>query len=465
MMIPEDFSHLDRQVARLERALAVFGPRDQVRIRAARAFAARAHEGQERQGPGNIPYIIHPIRVACTIADEFGIRDADLVVAALLHDVMEDCGVTADVVRTKFGALVAQYVAALTWPKVGRAGKWELARAMLRQPRAVRLVKASDIIDNSRATWAITDRAKLLQWMYSYGHWGRAIVASVGAPATIFLNAALAKTTTLHFGNDPEPSLPPNNGKTRTIEMSGVRCQVSGVARYPIRTHLVTAADDLLALVRQYALPHLKPGDLLAISERIVAIVQQRAFRLADIHPSRWATFLARFVHKSPYGIGLARPETMELAIREVGLPRLLFAAAIAALTKPLGLRGMFYRIVGRNINAIDGPCEYTLPIPFSPPSKKGGAGGGARADASGSAQGFGERYAKLGPKDPARVAEHLAREVGVDIAIIDANDLGVNVLGVSEGVDRSFVRAAFKDNPLGQTNEQTPMAIVRAAS
>jgi hypothetical protein len=62
-------------------------------------------------------------------------------------------------------------------------------------------------------------------------------------------------------------------------------------------------------------------------------------------------------------------------------------------------------------------------------------------------------------------VAEHLAREIGVDIAIIDANDLGVNLLGVSEGVDRAFVRAAFKDNPLGQSDEQTPMAIVRAVS
>jgi len=49
-----------------------------------------------------------------------------------------------------------------------------------------------------------------------------------------------------------------------------------------------------------------------------------------------------------------------------------------------------------------------------------------------------------------------------VNVAIIDANDLGVNVLGVSEGGDRAFVRAVFKDNPLGQSGEQTPMAIVR---
>ncbi|MDO8598962.1 MAG: coenzyme F420-0:L-glutamate ligase [bacterium] len=216
---------------------------------------------------------------------------------------------------------------------------------------------------------------------------------------------------------------------------------VASYARYPIRTRVVTNTDDLEELIREYAVPCLRPGDLLAISERIVAITQGRAYPISDIHPSWWATFLVRFVTKSPYGIGLASPWTMELAIREAGLPRMLIAAVVAALTKPFGIRGMFYRVVGTHINAIDGPCEYTIPLAS------------------------GERYAKLGPKDPEGVAEHLAREIGVDIAIIDANDLGVNVLGVSEGVDRAFVRAAFKDNPLGQSDEQTPMAIVRGVS
>lgn len=455
MFIPEDFPKLDGQRARFDRALAVLPGSDHERIRSALTFAERSHEGQVRAGRSRNPYIIHPIRVACSLVDEYGERDSDAFIAALFHDVVEDCGVTLDVVGRQFGATVQRYVAALTWPKVGRPEKWAFAAAMLRQPRLVRLVKASDIIDNARATWDVDDRELLLQWIYGFGHWGRMIVESIGAPGTFFLDAALQKTTTYHFAHDADPDLRPNDGKALTAVISRELPQPSGwllipgdpkpahrgraeteIARYPIHTHVVTSEDAMLDLVRRYAVPYLRPADLLAISERIVAITQGRAFPIAEIVPSSWAKFLVRFVHKSKYGIGLGSPWTMELAIREAGLPRILFAAVVGAAAKVFGIRGMFYRVVGRNIHAIDGPCDYTLP-PYN-------------------------GYAKLGPKDPNGVAVRLAREVGVDVAIIDANDLGVNVLGASEGVDRAFVREAFCDNPLGQTREQTPMAIVR---
>ncbi|MBI2624530.1 hypothetical protein HYW67_03465, partial [Candidatus Parcubacteria bacterium] len=47
-------------------------------------------------------------------------------------------------------------------------------------------------------------------------------------------------------------------------------------------------------------------------------------------------------------------------------------------------------------------------------------------------------------------------------VVIIDANDLGVSVLGKSKGLTAEFAGAVFRDNPLGQSGEQTPMAIVR---
>lgn len=460
--VPEDFPNFEQQEARFERALAAFPPLDQERIRAAHTFAARAHEGQERFGPGHIPYLIHPLRVACSLVDEFREVDADAFIVALLHDVVEDCGVTVQEIERRFGATVRRAVAALTWRK-GTDAKWQQAAVVRRQPRFVRLIKASDVIDNSRAMWQVDNRARVLRLLYGYGHWGRHIIESLGAPATIFLDHALRKSTTLHFENDPEPPLAPNEGKVLTIEVQSEEGRgkslrqlitrhsslVTHYARYPIRTHVITPQDDPIDLARRYAVPYLRPGDLLVISERIVAITQGRAFRIEDVQPSAWAKFLVRFVHKSPYGIGLGSPWTMELAIREAGLPRILLAAFVAAVTKPFGIRGMFYRVVGKHINAIDGPCDYTLPIPFG---RQGGRAAGQQ----------GERYAKLGPKDPNGVAEHIAREIGVNTAIIDANDLGVEVLGVSEGVDREFVKQAFRDNPLGQSAEQTPLAIVR---
>lgn len=229
--------------------------------------------------------------------------------------------------------------------------------------------------------------------------------------------------------------LTPNAGKKLTIETTSGVC-----ARLPIKTHVVTDTDNILDIVKRYAEPHLMDGDMLFISERIVAISQGRAYPIKDIHPSPLAKLLVKFVHKSPYGIGLGSPWTMELAIREAGALRILLAAFAAAVTKPFGMRGVFYKVVGNNINAIDGPCDYTLP-PYN-------------------------EYAKLGPANPDKVARDLKAALGHDVVIIDANDLGVAVLGKSDSnISDDFCKAVFKDNPLGQSTEQTPLCIVRKIS
>lgn len=229
--------------------------------------------------------------------------------------------------------------------------------------------------------------------------------------------------------------LKPNEGKKLIIELPSGK-----YARLPIKTHVITSNDLIAEVVQKYARPHFKNGDILFISERVVAISQGRAFPIKDIKPSPLAKFLVRFVHKSPYGIGLGSPWTMELAIREAGVPRMLLAALASALTKPFGLRGVFYIVVGKNINAIDGPCDYTLP-PFN-------------------------EYAKLAPAEPNKVAKKLKALTGHDVVIIDANDLGVVVLGKSnKEIPDAFCKNVFRDNPLGQSSEQTPLCIVRKIS
>jgi F420-0:gamma-glutamyl ligase-like protein len=230
-------------------------------------------------------------------------------------------------------------------------------------------------------------------------------------------------------------SLPlPNPGKQLIIETPD-----GAFARFPIKTHVILKGDNMPEVCKKYAGAFIEKDDLLFISEKIVAISQGRSWKISDIKPSALAKLLVRFVHKSPYGIGLGSPWTMELAIREAGAARILFGALAAAVTKPFGWRGVFYRVVGKNINAIDGPCSYTLP-PYN-------------------------ECAKLGPKDPDKVAQQIKSALGVKTVIIDANDLGANVLGRSDAdVSDAFCRAVFKDNPLGQTSEQTPLCLVRKA-
>jgi hypothetical protein len=207
-------------------------------------------------------------------------------------------------------------------------------------------------------------------------------------------------------------------------------------ARHPVRTHLVTDADDALEVVSRYATPFDPDPVLVAVSERMVAITQGRSYPMSTIRPGRLARFLVRYVTRPGYGIGLGTAETMQLAIGEVGAPRILLAALVSGLTKPLGVHGLFYRIAGPQAAAIDGPTPYTI-APYN-------------------------QAATLGPRDPARAARELSKGIGLPVAVIDANDAGCNALGLSPGLQRRFVERLFADNPLGQAGEQTPICVVR---
>jgi hypothetical protein len=227
------------------------------------------------------------------------------------------------------------------------------------------------------------------------------------------------------------PLAEPNEGRELHAAIEGVV-----YARQPVRTHLVTAADDAVDVVTRYATGLDTEVALVAVSERMVAITQGRSHRMVDIRAGRLARLLVRYVTRPGYGIGLGTAETMQLAIDEVGAPRILLAAAVSAITKPFGVHGLFYRIAGPQAAAIDGPTSYTIP-PYN-------------------------EAATLGPRDPDGAARRLAAALDRPVAVIDANDAGCNVLGASPGLDRVLVRRLFADNPLGQAGEQTPIAIIR---
>ena len=225
-----------------------------------------------------------------------------------------------------------------------------------------------------------------------------------------------------------------NEGKKLAIEIDGV-----SYLRIPVKTHVVMREDDLFEVVDKYTKDVRQPGDIIFVSEKVVAITQGRAFPISEIKPGWFARFLVKFVYKSPYGIGLGSPYTMQLAVEDVGVPRLLLGCAAALVTKPFGIRGVFYKVCGPRAYAIDGPCDCTIP-PYN-------------------------RYAKMAPKNPDKVARKLKEKLGNEVIVLDANDLNVDILGKSsKDLDVKFLKALFKDNPLGQNSQQTPVAIVRKA-
>ena len=225
-----------------------------------------------------------------------------------------------------------------------------------------------------------------------------------------------------------------NAGKALTRTVEG-----TSYARIPIRTRVVMPGDDLDAFILEYAKDAVQPGDLLFVTEKIVAITQGRSFKLDSIKPRKLALFLSKYVTRTPYGIGLGMPETMEMALRECGTPRILFAAAVSAVTKAFGRKGDFYRIAGDKARAIDGPTKGTIP-PYN-------------------------QAVVLGPERPREVAARLKSLLGVDldVAVVDINDLGGNILGstMDKAGEKRLV-AILKDNPLGQGHESTPLGIVR---
>ncbi|MDR2684887.1 MAG: coenzyme F420-0:L-glutamate ligase, partial [Prevotellaceae bacterium] len=134
-----------------------------------------------------------------------------------------------------------------------------------------------------------------------------------------------------------------NEGKKLAIEINGEE-----YLRIPVRTHVVMREDDLFEVVDKYTKDIRMEGDIIFCSEKIVAITQGRSFPIAEIKPSRLAKFLVKFVYKSPYGIGLGSPYTMQLALIDVGLPRIFLGCLAAVITKPFGIRGAFYKVCGK---------------------------------------------------------------------------------------------------------------------
>ena len=80
-------------------------------IRKAAVFAANAHKGAVRKG-GNIPYITHPLDTALIVSSLT--EDEELIAAAILHDTIEDAGVTFREIEGEFGRRLAELVAGET---------------------------------------------------------------------------------------------------------------------------------------------------------------------------------------------------------------------------------------------------------------------------------------------------------------------------------------------------------------
>ena len=138
--------------------------------------AARWHVHQRRKGAAQEPYINHLLEVASLVAEATDGSDQAVVMAALLHDAVEDAGVTAETIANKFGNHVADIVLEVTDDKL--LPKAERKRLQVinapKKSREAKLIKLADKTSNVRAVadspapdWSVERRLEYVEWARS----------------------------------------------------------------------------------------------------------------------------------------------------------------------------------------------------------------------------------------------------------------------------------------------------------
>lgn len=224
-----------------------------------------------------------------------------------------------------------------------------------------------------------------------------------------------------------------NEGKNVEIQANG-----KTYMRHAIKTRFVKQGEDYIDVYKEYCLPLYQEGDIISTSEKIIALCQNRIVKRDEIKIGFWAKTLSKFASHPTTGVGVGETIKMQYAIDTVGLPKVLWASVASAVTKLFGKKGVFYEIVGLEVSGLDGFYDKVW-----------------------------SEYRDIGikvPSNPNGVCDEVKKKLGMSCMIVDANDLGQEILGHSSDLkmtDEELV-ALIKDNPSGQGKELTPFILIR---
>lgn len=221
-----------------------------------------------------------------------------------------------------------------------------------------------------------------------------------------------------------------NDDKAVEIEVDG-----KTYMRKAIKTHFVKQGESYIDIMEKYVLPNYKEGDFISISEKIIALCQNRVVKREELKIGFWAKFLSKFASHPDTGVGVGETIKMQYAIEKAGLLKVLWAAFASAVTKLFGKRGVFYEIVGQEVSGLDGFYDHVW-----------------------------AEYRDIGiemPENPSGVCNEIKEKLGISCMIVDANDLGQEILGYSDDLKDYKLKEFIKDNPAGQGNECTPIILM----
>lgn len=212
-------------------------------------------------------------------------------------------------------------------------------------------------------------------------------------------------------------------------------------SRYGLQTHFITQGEDYLTLMKDYVLPLYQDKDILSISEKVIAMCQGETVSKEQIKVGFFAKWLSKFATRTRSGIGMDEPYKLQLVIDLKGLPMVLLASIIGGIGKLFKIRGLFYKILGKDIAGIDGLYVH-------------------------SAFELYHHLAVLLPSKPAEVCQKIYETYQISTMIVDANDISVEILGCSSDLKEREEELAqlIADNPAGQDDELTPFILIRSA-
>ena len=224
-----------------------------------------------------------------------------------------------------------------------------------------------------------------------------------------------------------------NNNKAALITVNG-----KDYRRKAIKTHFVKQGESYIDIMKTYALPEYEEGDFISISEKIIALCQNRVVKKEDLKVGFWAKTLSKFASRTSAGVGVGEALKMQYAINKVGLPKILYASVASAVTKLFGKKGVFYEIVGQEVAGLDGFYNKVW-----------------------------DEYGEIGiemPENPFGVCNEIKEKLGISCMLVDANDLGQEILGFSDDLKNkeSILKEFIKDNPAGQEKELTPIILMK---
>lgn len=139
----------------------------------AASFAAQKHTGQKRKGKDGAPYINHPLEVANLLINEGKVEDYDVLIAAILHDTVEDTDATREEIAENFGETVASIVMEVTddktLPKTERKQKQvehapHLSDGAKQLKMCDKMSNIRDIMNNPPDGWSDERRLEYIEW-------------------------------------------------------------------------------------------------------------------------------------------------------------------------------------------------------------------------------------------------------------------------------------------------------------